>query len=116
MKIDINKKYRYRNGDLARVLCVDAPGSQMVVTVDQNGTLHKHWADGAYCIDSSSTDLDLIEVREPREWEIFVSTELNNSYKAGTIDGSATEDLQVGKRRIPGKYWEIVRVREIIEP
>lgn len=35
--IDMNKTYRYRNGQPARVLCVNRPDAQPVVSMAKNG-------------------------------------------------------------------------------
>jgi hypothetical protein len=41
--IDINKIYRYRNGEEARILCVDRPHEICpVVSMRSNGHIHSH--------------------------------------------------------------------------
>ena len=70
MKIDINKKYRYRMGDPVRILAVDAEGAshgrkpQPVIAWDANaGEATLHFEDGRFDSDSENDALDLIEVR-----------------------------------------------------
>ena len=68
MKIDINKTYRYRNGEPARILCQDAPGREdSVISLTAGGWIHRHYKCGSY-LEGERNSLDLIEVREPREW------------------------------------------------
>lgn len=47
-KIDMTKKYVYRNGQPARVLCIDVKGYQPVVSTTENGAVFCHNSDGAY--------------------------------------------------------------------
>jgi hypothetical protein len=104
MKIDINKKYRYRNGKPARILCVDAPDQDdPVISMDEQSLINRHKPDGRYYHDEISC-LDLIEVREPREWVLSV--------KPGTLKVSEIYEDQ-GPLDLHG--WERVRVREIID-
>lgn len=121
MKIDINKKYRYRNGGPVRILAVDAKGPnddgewQPVIVLDENaGEVTFHCLDGKFS-GKDNDELDLIEVREPREYEVVVSTAENTRYERSVIDGKATDDLESGDRRVPLGKWEIIRVREIID-
>ena len=114
MKIDITKKYCYRSGEPARILCVDAQGDQPVISLDLSGDCLRHRITGEFFTSNEESSRDLIEIRDPREWEIVVSTAENRSYKPGYIDGKATEDLQGGDKRIPADTWEIIKVREIL--
>ena len=118
MKIDITKKYRTRGGMPVIIHGFSNPvdGRPLVYSYESGG--------GQWFLDSCDEDgsdvdgnrmFDLIEVREPREWEIVVSTPANRSHKPGTIDGNATDDLQGGDKRIPNDTWEIIRVREILD-
>lgn len=117
MKIDINKKYRTRDAKWpVTIVSVDGPYPGFPVvgyTHPSSNPLLSHWsADGSY---PANTCLDLIEVREPREYELVVSTPQNSRFKTGEIDGAATDDLQRGIRDVSANAWEIIRVREIIE-
>ena len=69
MKIDISKKYRYRNGVEARVLCVDAPTEDPVISMTPSGEIVTHRIDGKF-YEINDDECDLVEVREPREWVI----------------------------------------------
>lgn len=64
--IDINRKYRYRNGEEARILCVDRPNDNGfgVVSCDKKGDLHTHTPDGLYGNSMENHLYDLIEVKE----------------------------------------------------
>jgi hypothetical protein len=104
MKIDINKKYYYRNGEPARIICVDAPGDQPVISLDGSGDTLKHKATGQFFLSNDESSLDLIEVREPREWVLSV--------KPGTLKVSEIYEDE-GPLDLHG--WERVRVREIID-
>ena len=104
MKIDINKKYRYRNGGSARILCIDGPGDQPVISLDETGDALNHSADGRFFRDKKEASLDLIEVREPREWELAI-----NKQDAALVYSRGIKGLKHNPE------WEIVRVREIID-
>lgn len=96
--IDITKKYRYRNGKPARILCTDAPGRFPVISLDEDGDPWCHTETGEICdVDS---EWDLIEVREAREWVI-------RFFK----DGSARVDI--GGPAAP--CGETLRLREVFE-
>jgi len=67
--IDINKKYRYRNGEEARILCVDRPIKMdmcLVLSMDPNGSVWYHDENGRICSDKIDSLLDLIEVKEKK--------------------------------------------------
>jgi hypothetical protein len=75
MKIDITKKYQTRCAKLpVTIVSTDGPypGFPVVGYTYVKGTpLLCHWSEvGGY---PASTKLDLIEVREPREWDMWVS-------------------------------------------
>jgi len=74
MKIRLNKKYRYRNGELARILCIDAPGSQPVVSIGlTTGEALNHNVNGQFFESSSEySSFDLIEDKEPLECWICI--------------------------------------------
>ena len=64
-KISMDKKYRYRNGQPARVLCVDRPESDYpVITLSLDGDVQSHTWKGKYCSSvDREHDLDLIEIK-----------------------------------------------------
>jgi hypothetical protein len=60
-KIDINKKYIYRNGSSARILCVDGPKKRFpVVSVNEDGVLFRHLENGE-CISDRNYDITSIK-------------------------------------------------------
>lgn len=71
--IDMSKKYRYRNGEPARVLCVDAEsGGELaerpVLSIGPNVALTRHYQNGK-THEASDEPGDLIEVLpETVEW------------------------------------------------
>jgi hypothetical protein len=105
MKIDINKKYRYRSGESARVICIDACESYPVIAIDEAGDPTTHTADGRYH-ENGEDDSDLIEVREPREWWAVV-------YDEKGIGGRLYPVQQIGEDEKP--ICHQIRVREIID-
>lgn len=60
--IDMNKNYRYRNGEYARILCVDSNlHAYPVISIGNDGFIVMHCADGKYSTDGCTRPLDLIE-------------------------------------------------------
>jgi hypothetical protein len=104
MKIDITKKYCYRDGKKAQILCVDADEHGPVVSLDENHQMHRHREEGSYYCSLKQSSKDLIKVREPREWTLSV--------KPGTLKVSEIYEDD-GPLDLHG--WERVRVREIID-
>ncbi len=98
MKIDINKKYRYRSGEPVRVICIDACELYPVIAIDEAGDPTTHTADGR-CFEDEESDNDLIEVREQREFRLSVKRGQAWIYDRGDEN----------------RGWEIIRVREIID-
>ena len=107
MKIDINKKYRYRSGAAARVICVDAPSEFPVIAIDDGGDPSTHTDEGRLLLGGESVH-DLVEVREPREWTLAVA-QGNPAYADGAISEARTRNGQFSETWVP------VRVREIID-
>jgi hypothetical protein len=104
MKIDINKKYRYRSGKPARILCVDGPcvhagEPQPVVSMDEDGETNTHFPSGRFISALKDSDWDLIEVREPRE---------------GWIPDYYLYETKEAANRVSSS-GVIIRVREIID-
>ena len=101
MKIDITKKYRTASAKWpVTILSTDGPypGFPVVGYAYSSGTpMLCHWSEvGGY---PANTHLDLIEVREPREWEIRCHE-----------DGS----IAVSIAGLAAPRGETLRVREII--
>ena len=102
MKIDINKTYRYRNGEPARILCQDAPGREdSVISLTAGGWIHRHYKSGSY-LEGERNSLDLIEVREPREWTLSIHSDGIRVSQYCTQGGNP-------------KGCEVIRVREILD-
>lgn len=73
-KIEMGKKYRYRNGKPARIICVDIPGNNYpVVSVSEKDCcIYQHADDGKFVrYSGEESGRDLIEVVEP----VFVPLE-----------------------------------------
>jgi hypothetical protein len=106
MKIDITKKYRTKDAKLpVTIVSTDGPypGFPVVGYIHPTGNPWlNHWSEaGGY---PANTNMDLIEVREPREWTLSV--------KPGTLKVSEIYEDD-GPLDLHG--WERVRVREIID-
>lgn len=107
--IDITKIYKYRNGEPARVLCVDALGPQPVISVDTNGNPSTHCADGKWNTFDTPHSRDLIEVREPRV--IWV-----NEYPEGLCEGG---HFKTAEKAVVSSASNLIATRkfvEVIEP
>lgn len=61
--IEMNKEYVYRNGKKAKVLCTDRPTRKPVLSMNEQGDLFHHHADGAH-VSSCLSDWDLIEPKQ----------------------------------------------------
>ena len=61
-KIEMNRKYKYRDGVEVRILCVDAPGLLPVIALSPDGSITYHMMDG-HC--PGAKELDLFEDKEP---------------------------------------------------
>lgn len=60
--ISMEKKYRYRNGTDARILCVDCPHlTYPVISLNQHGCVVRHLDNGESSVDGGG--LDLIEIK-----------------------------------------------------
>ena len=101
MKIDINKKYRYRNGVPARALCIDAPTADPVISMTPSGEIVTHRCDGRF-YEINEDECDLVEVREPREWTLSIHSDGIRVAQYCTQGGNP-------------KGCEVIRVREIID-
>jgi len=62
--ISMTKKYRYRNGLSARVLCIDGVQAQPVVSMDAKGTIRRHCCAGMYFEPQRESVWDLVEVKQ----------------------------------------------------
>lgn len=113
MKIDINKKYRTRDGRGAVVHTTSGPRENYpVVASIEDFSAEGGWKSASFTdtgrmfCDRPENPLDLIEVREPRE--LFI-----NIYSDDYGAAYATAEEAAIKR---GSGWvETIRVREIID-
>ena len=80
-KIDMAKKYTYRNGEPARILCVDAPSLQSVISMTEGGNSLHHTAMGEYLPSKAEHPLDLIEVKQKKSQTFWL-----NVYPAGVYE------------------------------
>lgn len=60
--IRMDRKYRYRNGEPARVLCVDASGEYPVISLTTLGAITRHKSNGFFLPKCKESRHDLIEV------------------------------------------------------
>ena len=60
--ITMDKQYRYRNGQPARVLCVDANSKHPVIALTDDGLTSRFGRDGKFYSDGTESIWDLIEV------------------------------------------------------
>lgn len=68
MQIAMDKKYTYRNGEPARILCVDRPDADTpVISMRENGAVFFHRLYGKEC--KNISEWDLIEVWTPQDKE-----------------------------------------------
>ena len=80
MIIDINKTYRYRNGEPARIICVDRPHvTHKVISMSEKGFLEFHLIDGTRG-DDEFPDYDLIECKEKKTLWVAVYQEYQGIY------------------------------------
>jgi len=62
--ITMDKKYKYRNGEEARILCVDAPaGDAPIISMGPDGYIYRHSTDGIFNKKGGFDDYNLIEVK-----------------------------------------------------
>lgn len=87
MTISMERKYTYRNGEPARILCVDAPVKYPVRSMDENGHIWTHACNG---VSLDGAILDLIEVKEKKTLEFWV-----NVYEDGGSERAYDEETAV---------------------
>jgi hypothetical protein len=106
-KITMNKKYRYRNGEPARILCVDAPGKRPIVSVDKNGATVSHEIDGKTS-PGIQTLWDLIEVKEEKTlvaWvNIYPDGNTGNIYNTKEDAEEFSGDNRIACKKVVIKY------------
>jgi hypothetical protein len=83
--IDINKKYRTRDGKNVRVLCVDLGSMQPVVaavTTEKGEQLELYCLDGCYFVEGGPNPRDLVEAPKTVKVEVWM-----NVYPGGACYG-----------------------------
>lgn len=113
--IDINKKYRTRDGRGVRILCVDLDDSRqpVVAFIEGDEGVNYYTKEGFFISQTSPSEKDLIEVREPRECLVSVVTRrahengFAKSFPVGTFTTYEDDDENDG--------FEVIRVREVID-
>ena len=101
--IDINKKYKYRDGSPARILCIDRNRSMSVVTLADSGEINTHGTNGNYLSSGQESEKDLIEVVPLWEGEIRV-------HENGVI---CKCDPEKDQKPWPETGWRKVKAREV---
>lgn len=102
--ISLDKKYRYKNGQPARILTTTRTDKYQqyecpVLSESADGRTFFHHSDGK----SFYTDaFDLVEIREPREFRAVIIR-----------DGGTLASYDVGDEN--RDEYEVIRVREVIE-
>ena len=71
-KISMDKKYKYRNGESARVFCNDRPefNEYIVISMDKWGNPRFHTSEGCISNFKQSSSHDLIEVSPYEDFKI----------------------------------------------
>ena len=114
--IDITKTYRYRNGEPARILCTDSPARQPVLSMESNGSVTRHNADGTFYSDTiEKSPFDLIEVRKPQIVQLVMPRTGNRKYPPDYIDWTASERLAADPGISASGNWIVRRFIEIPE-
>ena len=108
MKIDITKKYRTNDAKWpVTIVSVNGPYPGFPVVGyahSSSAPLLSHWAeDGGY---PANTRLDLIEIREPREFRLWVNERGNTALPLRAGDKLPQRSIDAG--------WSEIRVREIL--
>lgn len=105
--IDINKRYRYRNGEEARILCVDGKGIKPVVSIDRFGIVKKHTNNGVINTEYNYTcDYDLIEVKEKKVLWLNVYPDLEDVYAHESMESADGDPKKDRVARIKVCYEE----------
>ena len=70
----MDKKYKYRNGEPARILCLDYNAKTYpVISLNEKRNIQTHTKDGIYNLNEQKNDYDLIEVKEKKKIELWVN-------------------------------------------
>ena len=67
--VSMDIKYTYRNGQPARILCVDSGNStHPVISIAKNGSTASHTLKGSFLSDISKSDWDLVEAKSLEDY------------------------------------------------
>ena len=101
--ITMDGKYKYRNGEPARALCLDANRHlNTVISITQGGVIRSHTVDGFYRSDGIQTDYDLIPDVPLWEGEIWVHK-----------DGRITSTKSWTETELRSWDYKKIKVREV---
>ena len=67
----MDKKYQYRVGSPARILCTDAPGDYPVISINESGKTISHTNQGKWMEDREDK-YDLFEIRDTWKGKLWV--------------------------------------------
>ena len=107
-KITMDRKYTYRNGKSARVICVDAARPCTVISLEDNGKCRFHYEDGKGSL-AGECVFDLIEVKEEKTLEFWVTIYPVGFEVALTKEQTEREDLKkslIARKKVIIKYCE----------
>jgi hypothetical protein len=104
--IEMTKKYRYRNGEPARIICVDRPHEIFkVISMSEKGILEFHTINGTADYDHN-TDFDLIECKEKKVLWLNVYPDLEDVYAHESIESADGDPKKDRIARIKVTYEE----------
>jgi len=110
MTISMEKKYRYRNGEPARVLCTDSPHpSRPVVSLGlEDGRLLTHFPNGWFWGWDSLDGHDLIEVKPRIKTEVWLNIyrEVSFGYDTKALADAGASQVRIACVEVPLDYEE----------
>lgn len=107
-------RYHYRNGEPARILCVDSLHELPVVSMDRDGNLWMHSKDGKSNNSETIEDAyDLIEVKEKKRLEFWVNIFPNGNSSVWDTKDDAENDECFEDVSGVKNIWEGVQRNEI---
>jgi len=89
--ISMDKKYKTRDGQEVRLLCVDAPGGFPVVGL-LGETVSTWCADGSFFLSEKPENLDLIETPETIEIDVWINVYINSLVGDAYLTKSDADD------------------------
>ena len=93
-KFEVGKHYKRGNGELIRVVCVDAPGEYPVIGCSENGNPLTYTSRGQFYADRRWVDLDLIPTPiEPKKKGVVWVNVYGDATRAGVYQTRQDADL-----------------------